>query len=77
MSRNELQIKLVRKAWEDKQFKKFLLNNTKAVFEKELGEKLPEDMEIIALEEKPDKMYIILPVKADQGQDQGCIWNYK
>ena len=60
-TRFEFEQKLIQRALEDENFKQELLSNPKAVFAKESGEKLPNDLEIEAIEETPNKVYLVLP----------------
>lgn len=52
---------LILKALKDSEFKKRLLKNTKATIEKELNVQIPNDIEIQALEEKENTLYLIIP----------------
>jgi hypothetical protein len=59
--RNEFEAGIITRAMEDDAFRKALLDNPKAVIEKELGEKLPDELQIKALEETPTAVYIVVP----------------
>ncbi|MCL5289574.1 MAG: NHLP leader peptide family RiPP precursor [Firmicutes bacterium] len=61
MERQELEQKLIKKAWEDSNFKKQLLSDPKAVLEKELGQALPEKLQDQAVEETSNTVYIRIP----------------
>ncbi|MHC5828431.1 MAG: NHLP leader peptide family RiPP precursor, partial [Nostoc sp.] len=43
-----------------------LLSNAKAVFEEELGQKLPSDLEVQALQQSMKKLYLLLPIELDE-----------
>lgn len=58
ISRDE---QLIIRAWEDEAFKQELLTNPKAVIEQELGETIPEEIEIRILAEGPNIRYLVLP----------------
>jgi hypothetical protein len=62
-NRASLEARLVARAWENENFKQELLSNPKAVWERESGQKAPEDLEIAVLEESPSRLYILLPQK--------------
>lgn len=62
-NRRELESQLVIKAWQNEAFKQELINNPTAVYERELGQKAPEGFEITIVEEKPNHIYLVLPVK--------------
>jgi len=44
-------------------FRQRLLDNPKATLEEELGTRLPEGVEVRAVEETPDTVFIVLPVR--------------
>ncbi|MEI7990696.1 MAG: NHLP leader peptide family RiPP precursor [Chloroflexota bacterium] len=54
---------LISKAWEDEDFKRFLLEHPKETIEKELGIKLPPEVEIFIHEQTATQIHLILPVK--------------
>jgi hypothetical protein len=66
--KQNMQEKIIKKAWEDAEFKKELLSNPKAAIEKELEIILPDDVEIKVVEETAKTFYLVLPVNpADAG----------
>ena len=69
MTRKELEEKLVKKAWEDDDFKKQLLKDPKAAIEKETGKSLPKDLTIEAVEETANKSFIVIPVNPSELSD--------
>ncbi|WP_414581506.1 NHLP leader peptide family RiPP precursor [Scytonema sp. PCC 10023] len=60
-SRHEFESNLIAKAWKDEAFKQELIENTKAVYERELGQQLPENLKIRVMEETSDTLYLTLP----------------
>ncbi|MEY2833407.1 MAG: hypothetical protein RLZZ574_2666, partial [Cyanobacteriota bacterium] len=62
-TRNELEARVIAKAWQDETFKQELLSNPKAIFSEELGQSLPDEVEIRIIEENPTTLYLILPMK--------------
>lgn len=80
---------LMGRAMQDEAFKQQLLSNTKAVLEKELGEKMPENLELKILEQTDNTRYIVLPMNAESeelsdeelesvaggGVDWGKLWS--
>ena len=66
-TRKDLDIHLITRALKDEGFKQELLANPKAVVEKELGTKLPEELEINVLEETEDTLYMVLPCNPYEG----------
>ena len=63
MTRADFESQLVAKAWQDENFKQELLSNPKAVFERETGKNPPEGVQVTVLEETPNHIYMVLPVK--------------
>jgi hypothetical protein len=51
------------KASEDEAFKKLLMDDPAKVIETRLKVKLPKNLKITVLEEKPDELFIVLPLK--------------
>ncbi len=70
-SRQELEADLVAKAWEDEGFKQELLSNPKATLTKEFGIPIPGSIEVRVLEENPNTLYVVLPVKPADLQGEG------
>ncbi len=54
---------IISRAWEDENFKRVLLEHPKETIEKELGIKLPPEIEIFIHEQTPTQIHLILPVK--------------
>lgn len=59
--RRELESELIVKAWKDEALKQELISNPKAVYARELGQQLPENLTIRVLEETADTIYLVLP----------------
>ncbi|NJM20892.1 MAG: NHLP leader peptide family natural product precursor [Richelia sp. RM2_1_2] len=62
-----LEARIISRALQDLSFKQQLLNSSvaaKAAIEKEIGQKLPEDLQVNVLEEKTNISYIVLPAVA-------------
>src|SRR4028119_64124 len=69
-TRKDLEIHLITRALKDEAFKRELLANPKAVVEKELGTKLPEELEINVLEETENTFYMVLPCNPYEGMSE-------
>lgn len=54
--------RLVKKAWESESFKKELLANPRAAIEKEFGVKIPDNVDVTALEDTPQKIHVVVPM---------------
>jgi hypothetical protein len=63
--------RLIGRSVEDEDLRQRLLADPKGTVEQELGAKLPEGVEIRAVEETPDTVYLVLPPKAPVAADQG------
>lgn len=62
-NRQEFQKKLVVEALKSESFKQELIDNPKAVYERELGQDISENLSIQVLEETTDTIYLVLPTK--------------
>ncbi|HLO48410.1 MAG TPA: NHLP leader peptide family RiPP precursor [Kamptonema sp.] len=63
MTREELQAKLIAKAWQDESFKQELLSNPTAVVAREMGLDNIPGVNIRVVEETPTTYYLVLPAK--------------
>jgi len=61
--RDEFESRLILKAWENEDFRNELLANPRKVLERETGQKVPESIQISALEETGNKIYFVIPPK--------------
>jgi hypothetical protein len=68
-TRKEFETEIITKAWKDKQFKQELLSNPKAVYERELNQKLPDSLQIRVVEEDSNTIYLVLP-KAPEATEE-------
>ena len=62
-SRQELEARLIAKAWRDPEFKERLLADPRSVMGQELGRQLPPDLQVSVLEESPQTYYLLVPMK--------------
>jgi len=69
-TRRDLEIKLITRAWKDEAFARELRSNPKAVFEREVGSKLPGDVEVKVVEETEKTIYLVLPEKPQAAQGE-------
>ena len=69
----ELQARLIARAWDDEEFKRRLLSDPKAAIGDELDIELPEDLEIEVVEETATKICLVLPVSPRDGSDQELL----
>jgi hypothetical protein len=61
--RDDLQSEIIAKAWKDDKFKQELLSNPKAVFSREYGIDIPDNVQINVVEENASTVYLVIPVK--------------
>lgn len=65
MTRQEIEEKIIARAWQDESFKQELLSNAKSAFEKE-GIPLPENIEVRIVEESSNTIYFVLPAQPSE-----------
>jgi hypothetical protein len=68
--RIEVDRRLVQRSLVDEDFRQRLLADPKAAVEQELGRQLPEDVEIRAVEESAQTIYLVLPNVSPLGQGE-------
>ena len=71
--RDEFESKLILKAWENEDFRKEFLANPRTVLERETGQKVPESVEIKALEETGNKIFFVIPQKPVKATADGVL----
>lgn len=66
-SRSELEAELISKAMSDETFRSQLLKSPKAAVQDGLKLKtpIPDDIEIVVVEETPKKLYLVLPAQRE------------
>jgi hypothetical protein len=68
--RAEMERRLVQRSLEDEDFRQKLLDDPKAAVEQELGTRLPEGVEVRAVEETADTIYLVLPGASVVGEGE-------
>ncbi|SFI48786.1 NHLP leader peptide domain-containing protein [Paenibacillus sp. UNC496MF] len=69
MTEQQLQQQIIEKAWSDPAFKAKLLANPKEALQEAFGLSLPDDVELVVVEETPTKFALVLPQNpADAGK---------
>jgi hypothetical protein len=66
--RAEVERTLVQRSMEDEDFRQRLLDDPKGAVEQELGSRLPEGVEVRAVEESAQIIYLVLPSASPLGQ---------
>ena len=69
VTRKEFEEQLIKKAQADKDFKKALVDNPKAVLV-QLGVQVPDEVEVKVVEESAKVVYLVLPFNPDQLTDE-------
>ena len=59
--RAEVERRLIQRSLEDEEFRQSLLDDPRAAIEQELGDQLPESIEVRAVEESAQTIYLVLP----------------
>jgi hypothetical protein len=67
-SRAEVERTLVQRSLEDEDFRQRLLDDPKGTIEQELGSRLREGVEVRAVEETADTIYLVLPSSSAVGE---------
>jgi hypothetical protein len=68
VSRVEWERRLINRSLEDEDFRQRLLEDPKGTVEQELGSGLPEGVEVRAVEESADTIYLVLPSASAVGE---------
>jgi hypothetical protein len=68
--RAEMERRLINRSIEDEDFRQRLLDDPKGTLEQEMGSALPEGVQVRAVEESADTIYLVLPSASALG-DQG------
>jgi Nitrile hydratase, alpha chain len=63
--REQMERRLVQRSLEDDAFRRRLLEDPKGVVEEELGTRLSEGVQVQAVEETADTIYLVLPPRAE------------
>jgi hypothetical protein len=63
VSRKDVREALIRTALKDEFFRESLVVNPRLAVERALGTKLPQDMDVVVLQDADDKMFIVLPMQ--------------
>jgi hypothetical protein len=66
--RAEIERRLVQRSMEDEDFRRRLLDDPKGTLEQELGDRLPEGVEVRAVQESADTIYLVLPSTSAVGE---------
>ena len=68
--RAEVERTLVQRSMEDEDFRQRLLADPKGTVEQEFGSRLPESVEVRAVEESAQTIYLVLPSTSPLGQGE-------
>jgi hypothetical protein len=71
--RAEIERRLINRSIEDEEFRQRLLDDPKGTVEQELGRGLPEGLEVRAVEESADTIYLVLPSASRVGGQGGAL----
>jgi Nitrile hydratase, alpha chain len=61
----ELEAQLIARAWTDEAFAEELRRHPKATIEREMGQRLPADVNVRVLDEPANTLYLVIPAKPD------------
>jgi len=68
-TRKDIEADITAKAWKDDVYKQELFSNSKAVIEREFSVQLPAEMSVQVLEENPNTLYFVLPVRPNSPKE--------
>ena len=71
--RAEMERRLKERSLADGAFRQLLLTDPKAAVEQELGTSLPEEVRVVAVQETPDTIYLVLPLVSTDAQEVGAL----
>jgi|SRR5688572_29109026 hypothetical protein len=66
--RAEIERSLIERSLEDEALRQRLLADPKAAVEEELGTRLPDEVQVIAVEETAETIYLVLPSASPLGE---------
>jgi hypothetical protein len=66
--RAEIERSLIERSLEDEALRRRLLADPKAAVEEELGTRLPDEVQVIAVEETAETIYLVLPSASPLGE---------
>jgi Nitrile hydratase, alpha chain len=69
-NRAEMEQRLIQRSLQDEGFRQRLLADPRGTMEQELGSRLPESVEVRAVEETADIIYLVLPSASPLGQGE-------
>ena len=67
--RAEMERRIIQRSIEDDAFRQQLLENPKETLEQELETRLPEEVQVVAVEETADTIYLVLPSTPMKGRE--------
>ncbi|MEH1770611.1 NHLP leader peptide family RiPP precursor [Nostoc sp.] len=62
-TRQDIEARIIAKAWKSEAFKQELLTNPKAIIEQEFGVEFPADLNVSVREENSTTLYFVLPLR--------------
>ncbi|BAB73725.1 NHLP leader peptide family RiPP precursor [Anabaena sp. FACHB-709] len=62
-TRKEIEAQIIVQAWKDETYRQELLNNSKAVIEREFAIQLPEEINVHVVEENDSNFYFVIPAR--------------
>ncbi|CAN7172867.1 NHLP leader peptide family RiPP precursor [Paenibacillus sp. LjRoot56] len=66
MSMDTLKVKIIKKAWEDADFKARLLADPRSALKQDFGIEVPEDIELSVLAETPAHYALVIPPQPEE-----------
>ncbi len=66
----DLERRIIRRSIEDETFREELLRDPKSTLERELGASLPEDVQVVAVENTPETLHFVVPHRSLVGRSE-------
>ncbi|MFC5528186.1 NHLP leader peptide family RiPP precursor [Cohnella yongneupensis] len=81
MSLESLKVQIIQKAWENPEFKAQLLADPKSALQASFGITLPEEIELLAVEETPSRYFLVIPpspaeLESSEGEPGNLKYNW-
>ncbi|THF81671.1 NHLP leader peptide family RiPP precursor [Cohnella fermenti] len=74
MSVESLKVQIIKKAWEDPEFKQLLLADPQTALKQEFGVDIPEGVELKVVEETASSFYLVIPPEPSADDNLKYSW---
>lgn len=67
--RRSINERVLRRAADDEEFRRLLVDNPKSAIARELGIDVPDGMHVTVIRETPDQVYVVVPHKVENADE--------